>query len=117
MTRELNPLEQAMLTVDWIRWLERAIQDLRRVKAHFVERLSEEEEKGEDWMTCVDLLEELEELTTVTHWDLSPHSCTAAMMKKILKDLERLDEVNDAQISDLQAFLGQAFGWMPPDFP
>jgi hypothetical protein len=117
MTRELNPLEQAMLTVDWIRWLETAIQELRRVKAYLVDQLSEEEEKGENWINCVDLLEELEELTTVTHWDLSLHSCSAAMMKKILKDLERLDEVNDAPISDLQAFLAQGFGWMPPDFP
>jgi hypothetical protein len=117
MARELNPLEQAMLTVDWIRWMETAIQELRRVKAHFVEQLSEDQEKGEDWMTCVDLLELLEELTTVTHWDLSLHSCSVAMMKKILKDLERLDEVNDTLIADLQAFLAQAFGWMPPDFP
>jgi hypothetical protein len=82
-----------------------------------VEQLSEEEEKGDNWDNCVDLLEELEELKTVTHWDLGLHSCTAALMKKILKDLEKMDEVDDMIISNLQAFLSATFGWMPPDFP
>jgi hypothetical protein len=117
MTRELNPLEQAMLTVDWMRWLDTASHELRRIKAFLVEQLSEEEEKGENWDNCVDLLEELEELKTVTHWDLSTHSCMAAMMKKILKDLERLDEVDSMLIANLQALLASTFGWMPPDFP
>jgi hypothetical protein len=117
MTRELNPLEQAILTVDWINWLEVVTQELQRVKANLVEQLSEEEEKGVNWDNCVDLLEELEDLKTVTRWDLSIHSCTAAMMKKILKDLERLDEVDGMLIANLQAFLARAFGWMPPDSP
>jgi hypothetical protein len=117
MTRELNPLEHALLTVDWVRWLDQATQELQRVKANLVEHLSEEEEKEVDWDNCVDLLEELEELKTVTHWDLGIHSCSAAMKKKILKDLEKLNDVNDAIISDLQAFLAASFGWMPPDFP
>jgi hypothetical protein len=117
MTRELNPLEQAILTVDWVNWLNTATQELQRVKASLAEQLSEEEEKGDSWDNCVDLLEELEELKTVTRWDLSIHSYTAALMKKILKDLEKLDEVDDMLISNLQALLGATFGWMPPDFP
>jgi hypothetical protein len=114
--RELTPQEHALLTMDWINWLEDAIKELRRVKANLVNNLSEEEEKGENWDTCVDLLEELEELTTVRTWDLSLHSCTAPMMKKILKDLERLEDVDDWIISNLQVILSLFAGWIPPGF-
>jgi hypothetical protein len=109
-------LEQAVLVIEWETWLETATKELQRVKANLVEHLSEEEEKGENWETCVDLLEELEDLKTVRNWDLSIHSCTAPMMMKILKDLERLDNVDNWVISNLQAFLAASFGWMPPGF-
>jgi agmatine/peptidylarginine deiminase len=115
-TRELTLLEQAVLVIEWGTWLESATKELCRVKANLVEHLSEEEEKGEKWDTCVDLLEELEELKTVRNWDLSIHSCAAPMKKKIVKDLERLDDVDNLVISNLQAFLAASIGWMPPGF-
>jgi hypothetical protein len=114
--RELTPQEQNQLITDWTHWLEDAVKDLRAVKAALIDNLSEEEEKGENWMTCVDLLEELEELSTVRTWDFSLHSCLPPLMKKILKDLERLDDTDHSVISGLQVIPAMFTGWIPPGF-
>jgi hypothetical protein len=114
--RELTPQEQTLLIADWTNWLEDAIKELRNMKANLVANLSEEEEKGGEWSTCVDLLEELEELTTVRSWDFSLHSCTPPLMKKILKDLERLDILDDTIISNLQVIISLDIGWLPPGY-
>jgi hypothetical protein len=113
---ELMMQEQASLRIFWANWTEGAIKELRRIKANLVANLSEEEEKGENWDTCVDLLEELEELRTVRSWDFSLHSCTPPLMKKILKDLEKLELQDDSIISNLQAILSSYTGYLPPEY-
>jgi hypothetical protein len=113
---ELTTQDRASLETIWANWMEDAIKELRNIKANLVANLSEEEEKGADWDTCVELLEELEELTMVRSWDFSLHSCTPPLMKKILKDLEKLEPQDDLIISNLQAILSSYTGYLPSGY-
>jgi hypothetical protein len=85
--------------------LEPAIKELKILKANLVANLSEEEEKGDDWDNCVDLLEELEEFSTIRTWDFTPNSCMGSVMVKVLRDLERLELQDGSILSDLSAII------------
>jgi hypothetical protein len=103
---------EAYCTNWWIAWLEAAIKELKVYREILVER----EEKFDDWEDCKDLIEELEELSTVMRWDFGPNSSLARFVKRILRDLNQLNCENEAYreiISDLQALISFYTGENP----